>query len=381
MSTQIRKGIEIFSVGTWNRNTFAEADLDSMVESFDVLELSGRVPLKLGHEGPDGRVIAGERDKKGNLKDPLSQFAMGWVNKIYRKGAKLFADIEISDKVAKLIDDKFLRFVSVEIFSEVRASRKIFPWVLDAVALLGTDNPAVGVLSDIQTLAMSHRSSIEAKACLAFAREDRTKSFSLYTGVTPKMADKDDEQTLADQVLKLSQRMAALEQENSALKLDVQKGQQAENRLKQFTADQEAKDIKNHRAMVTDTLENAVKSEDILPAARDRFLKIYRVADDTAVMEIDKNDVSEFIRENPNPKKPNKQLRKFAAKSSNDDVPDDVPADQAVTMLTFAQLREDGIVNPTDADFERAAIKVLQHNTPVATRYKKFTAEAHGLEG
>lgn len=381
MTTQVRRGIEIFATGTWNRGTFSEQDLDAMVESFDALELAGRVPLKLGHEGPDGRLTTGDRDKNGNYKDPLSQFSMGWVQKIYRIGQTLFADIEVSDKVAKLIDDKFLKFVSVELYSEVRASRKVFPWVLDAVALLGTDNPAVGILKDIQTLAMTARAPMEHRRHLAFAREGTQ---STLIGEVRRMPEPTDDQvtlkTLSDQLLKMQQDLVKLQNENSALKLEVAKGTQAENRFTALQAEVKADRVKNHRQAIKDKLEGSVKSMDLTPAARDRFIKTYKVEDDETVMEIDMNDVQEFIDENPNPKKPKAEKKAFSVKNSDSDVADDVRADEGIKALAFAQLREDNIANPTDVQFEQAVMKVLSKNAGMKTRYRAFIDKAHGYD-
>lgn len=383
MSTQIRKGIEIFSTGMWNKGTFTTADLDAMVESFDALDLSGRTPLKLGHEGPDGRLVVGARNKDGSLKDPMSQLSMGWVNKIYRKGSKLYADIEVSDKVAKLIDDKHLKFVSVELLDEVRASRRVFPWVLDAVALLGTDNPAVGILSDIQTLAMTARTPLEHSRHLMFARDDGTQSITI--GEKPRMAKETEDgevtlQTLSAQMLKFQQTIADQNNVIAGLKQENVKGQQAEQRLADLVASTAADKLKSHRAMVYKTLTDAVRDESILPAAELRFKKSYRTEDDAAVLEVSEADVREFISENPNPKKATATKKHFAAKTAHDNIPSDIPADHAVVALTFAALREDGVTKPTDEDIERAAIRVLSTNPEANKRYKKFTADAHGLE-
>ena len=55
------KGAEIFDVGTHNGRTFVD-DLTGIERSFDALGLSGRIPLKLGHDGDDAaRWRAGPR--------------------------------------------------------------------------------------------------------------------------------------------------------------------------------------------------------------------------------------------------------------------------------------------------------------------------------
>lgn len=152
------KAQEVFAVGSWNGTQFSEADLDAMVTSFDALGLTGRVPLKFGHDSPK----------------PDGQPALGWVSRVWREGSKLLADFSsVPDKVMGLIRDKAYRFVSVELLKNVRAGTRNIPWVLDAVALLGADQPAVGILKE---LTMSARAGLRFEARVAFTRESTLKS-------------------------------------------------------------------------------------------------------------------------------------------------------------------------------------------------------------
>src|SRR5207302_7499868 len=160
--TQQLDGAELFSTGTWNDMSFAESDLDNIVSAFDALGLEGRVPLKLGHEGADARD------------DPTSQFALGWVKKIWRDGSKLVGNLEVPDKVFAAVKEGFLKNVSIELLKNVKAGTRVLPWVLDAVALLGADQPAVGILKDLQALTMSRVARLEHGARVTFRREQST---------------------------------------------------------------------------------------------------------------------------------------------------------------------------------------------------------------
>jgi hypothetical protein len=134
--------VEIFETGSWPGQgakgvTFGEAELDQIVASFNTLGLSGRVPLKLGHDGTDARVSD-------------SAPALGWVESIKRAGNKLLADIKLtSDKLAEGIKSGAYKFVSIELLRNVVAHTRQIPWVLDAVALLGATPPAVGTLKSL----------------------------------------------------------------------------------------------------------------------------------------------------------------------------------------------------------------------------------------
>ncbi len=135
------KGQEVFAAGIWNGTQFSEADLDAMVQSFEALGLAGRVPLKFGHDSPK----------------PDGQPSLGWVSRVWREGKRLLADFShVPDKVVQLIKDKAYRHVSVELLRNVKAGTREIPWTLDAVALLGADQPAVGILKEL-TVGMSSR--------------------------------------------------------------------------------------------------------------------------------------------------------------------------------------------------------------------------------
>jgi hypothetical protein len=143
---------ELFAVGEWNGTQFSEADLDAMVQSFEALGLAGRVPLKFGHDSPK----------------PDGQPSLGWVSRVWREGSKLLADFSnVPEKVLSLIRDRAYKFVSVELLKNVRAGTREIPWVLDAVALLGADQPAVGILKE---LTMSARAGLRFEARVAFTR-------------------------------------------------------------------------------------------------------------------------------------------------------------------------------------------------------------------
>ena len=68
------KGVEVFMTGKWNGDRYTDEDLDAMIANFGIVE----APLKIGH---------GEQEFSGVP-------AVGWIEKIYKEGKKLFADIK-----------------------------------------------------------------------------------------------------------------------------------------------------------------------------------------------------------------------------------------------------------------------------------------------
>jgi hypothetical protein len=137
-----KKGIEIFSAGDWNGDIYTTDDLDEMIRAFSETSNSMKPALKLGHTN----------DQKLLQSDGLP--AAGWVGKLYRKGEKLLADfINIPDKIYMLIENKAFNRVSSEIFWDINlGDNKVYKRLLGAVALLGSDLPAVSNLKEIVSL-------------------------------------------------------------------------------------------------------------------------------------------------------------------------------------------------------------------------------------
>lgn len=132
------RGVEVFSVGTWNGDEYTSNDLDEMIRAFNETSQTCRPALKLGHD-PNQELLQ---------KDGYP--AAGWVGKLYRQGEKLVADfIDIPDKIFKLLEKKAYRNVSSEIYWDINLGEKAYKRMLAAVALLGADMPAVTNLKDI----------------------------------------------------------------------------------------------------------------------------------------------------------------------------------------------------------------------------------------
>jgi len=254
--------VEIFAAGVWNNLSFSEADLKDMVINFDKLKDVQQVPLKFGH----------------NDEQPMTdgQPAFGWVDKVWLVGTKLMAKFtDVPDIVAKAFAKKLYRNVSVELLFDVEYKGNKFINVLDAVALLGADAPAVNVLADLNSY-MS-RNSLEA---------DRHACFSSVKGNRFKKEDPD-----MDKVEELQKQVDGLTKERddaigkaATFKVENDKlVKEADDKKKaDFAVEAEKK-----RAKVKEVFEAAVKAQNILPAQREAQFKLLGVDDDDLVMKID----------------------------------------------------------------------------------------------
>ncbi|MDH4120436.1 MAG: hypothetical protein OEV94_01850 [Deltaproteobacteria bacterium] len=150
---------EIFSVGTWNGQTFTRQDLEELAANFERLKDELKPPLKFGHDPaqpvsaptsvrqaavgqtPAGATLTGQADG-----DP----SLGWVERLWVAGDKLMASFtHMPEVVWQAISQGRYRRVSAEIYTQVRQNGQSLGKALKAVALLGADLPAVTNLQDL----------------------------------------------------------------------------------------------------------------------------------------------------------------------------------------------------------------------------------------
>lgn len=209
---------------------------------------------------------------------------------MYRAGKKLLADfVDMPTSIYDLIKTARYKFVSVELLKNVQAGTRELPWVLNAVALLGADQPAVGTLKDLQSLTMSRKPVLRARARVAFTRD--TKFFSI--GANKAMDEKEVQAAIAAALDKQAKDLRA--EFSTQLTAEVTKVQEAAK------ADADAQVAKakaeSHRAQIKERFERAVKAEALIPAKRESFYKFNRVDDDKSVTEIKLEDVDAYIEE------------------------------------------------------------------------------------
>lgn len=252
------RGAEIFAAGEWNGLQFTEQDLQGIAASFDAMNLSGRVPLKFGHSGADARDGAP---------------ALGWVERVYREGDKLLADFtSLPGVVYDAIKEGMYKFVSVELLKDVPANTRNIPWVLDAVALLGASQPAVGILKDLQALTMSSGTGLRGAERMAFRRDySQSGDHSMS----------EDIRSVQEQLKILMGRVEAAEVRANT----------AENQLK-------SDKINTKRHELKALFERAIQAREIVPAIRESFTKVYRTDDDDFLERLNMDDARAFIKAN-----------------------------------------------------------------------------------
>ncbi|HUV84407.1 MAG TPA: hypothetical protein VMV86_01795 [Methanosarcinales archaeon] len=222
-STYDMKDVEIFSVGTWNGDSYTEKDLDDMVNSFEEIGKDIKPYVKLGH------------NKKQKMLQVDGMPAAGWIVNLKRKGEKLLADFSgIPKKIKELIEKKAYGRFSSEIYWNLNLNNKKHRRVLRAVALLGADTPAVSNLNDFINLYIEDKNDyqeikeyhiIEEK----MTSEEQEKMYDLNSKVhTHEVKLKEYELELKskdEEIAKLKEEkeQAAIEQKRSEIKYYIDK--------------------------------------------------------------------------------------------------------------------------------------------------------------
>lgn len=151
------KGAEIFSAGKHNGDEYSDQDLDDIVEAFNALDY--RPALKLGHSSDPGHP------------------AYGYVANLRRVGSKLIADfVDLTDKVYDAIRGKHYDRVSSEIYWNMERSGRKYRRALKAVALLGSEVPAVAGLTPLSTLFAANTGEVRAYDVAASLRWQQQSS-------------------------------------------------------------------------------------------------------------------------------------------------------------------------------------------------------------
>lgn len=270
------KGREIFAVGIWNDMEFTEADLDDIVANFETLKDKHHVPLKFGH----------------NEEQPITdgQPAIGWVERVYKVGEKLFADFTHMPRVVyEAVKSKLYRTVSIELLFNTDSDGTKFNHVLDAVALLGEDHPAVNSLADLDALLATRT---------RFAGGHRV-AFSTIAGTPKRMTQEDDEMDEKKVQELIEKAMAPVLEQNVQLTKDLKTEQEKNAQFSRDKAEDErkvkAEAVKLARKSVTDVLDEAVRAKTLDPATREVYEKQIGLANDERVVEIKLEDIRKMF--------------------------------------------------------------------------------------
>lgn len=263
---KIIPGVVIFTTGVHNGLEVTIGILEDIVTSFTALGLSGRVMLKLGHS------------EDQELKE--GQPALGVVRNVRRQNSKLVADfVDVPPVLYAAIKQALYRSVSVELLRNVTKDGTTYPWVLDSVAILGADIPAVNGVSDLTKLVATRQQP-------AFTFESR-ETYSCQPDQRPSRSSKARATAPAQ-----SDDAEALRKENEKLRADLAAARGA---AEKFTAARTRDAALMYQRAVLAEIEAAVRSKKILPRAREQLIKLKRLNDPAECMKFARADLALFF--------------------------------------------------------------------------------------
>lgn len=253
-STHDIADVPVFAAGTWNGDSYSTDDLDAMVSAFDETKQFMKPYLKLGH---DGKQSLAQRDGLP---------AVGWIDRLYRRGRTLYADFkQVPQKIMDLVRAGAYKKISAEIFVNFDFNGKRYPFLLKAASFLGSDWPGVSTIDDIIAL---YALGGEVKA---FEGQAETKTFEAEKKKWEETEMEELQKKLAEaeaRVRELSEKLArvdTLAAENKTLKDSLEKATK-------MVGDLEAKTAEFARSKqeteINAALDKAVADKKITPAQK-----------------------------------------------------------------------------------------------------------------
>ena len=341
------KGAEIFAIGSWNGREFSQADLDGIVSSFEALGLAGRVPLKQGHDGGDARDG-----------DP----ALGWVTRVWREGERLLADFkDVPAVVYEGIRKGLYKFVSVELLRNVKADTRLIAWVLDAVALLGATQPAVGILKDLQALTLARSTGLRCEGRVAFRRDTSS-------GGNQAMSEE-----LKRELDELRTKFAA---EQTRAATAVADAKLAAERADKVEMERKAEKVKAARTTIDGLFNAAIEAKRILPADREQYNRTTKYqTNDERVLEIDPVDVTAHIDRIAGPEKKERKTTMTKQNGTEPEIPEGATPDQELDIRVTAECYRRN-VDPKDSFvYQRVSADVMRAHPELARAWQYMPDE------
>lgn len=253
--------VEVFAAGTWNGDTYTTRDLDDMVKTFKETSEKIKPFVKIGHGDEQSLLRADEMP------------AAGWVTDLYRSGDKLFANFSrVPKKIYDLIRAGAYRTVSSEIYWDIEVLGKKFRRMLKAVALLGSEMPAVTDLNDI--MALYTRDSAGG----GFKVSTEPKFYSISkTDLSQEGSMNDLEKAqaaLTESNKKLEEASAKLKEYEEKLAKATGDKTATEAELKKLSTEVEALKAENRKVAINSRIDKLISDGKVLPAQRTDLFNI-----------------------------------------------------------------------------------------------------------
>lgn len=248
--------VEILKPGKWTASQgqqvdISSDDLDQILASHNEIYPDVEPCLRLGDHPALGKDV---------------KPAIGWVPKLKREGDRLLAFFtDVPEIVFKAFEAKRYKKVSAGLWKNWRYQGKTHPLVLNHVAVLGAELPAVKGLADLQAY-LSDGTSLEVpEGVLCFTMEcNNQEEGSMKTELEKRLEG--DVETLKASEVKLTGKVGSLTEDNKALQEKHDALEKENKEMKAVTVELADKAIKDE---VETFVSAEINSGKILPKSKD----------------------------------------------------------------------------------------------------------------
>lgn len=258
--------IEIFETGTWKGQTYTKDDIDNFIENFN--NKIAEPYITIDHS----------KNATGQFKDALQAMALGFVEKLERRGNKLIAWFkQVPKTIADLIEAGALKKRSIEFYRNHIANGKLYKNVLQGVTFHGANGlPEVNTLSDYLSLYKSNFQTMNKSQdnLVSITIEDKKEVI--------KMAEielkKDEYQELlkkSSQVDVLQNELNTFKSEFDKIKVDLKKIKDENETLKEEHETFEKRKKEELKKEADDYISKKVNDGYITPSSKEMYVDQY----------------------------------------------------------------------------------------------------------
>jgi len=104
--------VKLFYPGEFKHGLYGKFSIDPAKMDHGINNFNNGVAARFDEKG--GKILPANYQHAGYDKDPEKSKASGWIKRLYRKGAELWAEVEWTEKAKEFIKNKEFRFLSPE---------------------------------------------------------------------------------------------------------------------------------------------------------------------------------------------------------------------------------------------------------------------------
>jgi hypothetical protein len=259
--------VEIFETGVWKGQKYDEKDIDQFIDNFN--------------KGVAEPYITIDHNPKATkeFSNALKAMALGFVDKLERKGNKLLAWFkQVPKTVADLIEAGALKKKSIEFYRNHVANGNLYKNVLQGVTFHGANGlPEVNTLSDFLSLYKSNLQTMDKpkEEIVSLQTKDKEVSKPMENEINLKKDEYTELLKKSSQIDVLQSQVESLTENFKKVKSDNEKIIEENERLKKEHEDFEKNKKESLKKEADSYISKKINDGFIKPAHKDRYVSEY----------------------------------------------------------------------------------------------------------